>query len=126
MNVDFDHAHVTLSVKGLKIFDDHDLANAFTSGLGLPGDPGFPFPRIAPVLPVPATVSFEAEWSGQLDAAVIENPKQGFKGSFLQTGATINWSAEQDGFRFQSEPPNPARKLFAVIGRERNGVFFFN
>ena len=72
MNVDFDDAHVTLSVKGLKIFDDHDQANSFTSGLGLPGDPRFPFPRIAPVLPVRATVSFEAEWSGRLNAAVIE------------------------------------------------------
>lgn len=108
----------------LEVFDDHDLANSLTSGLGLPGDLGFPYPAIAPISPKRAVVSFELEWSGLLDAAQIVNPSQGFKGSFLQTGATMKWSAEEDGFRFQSEPANPARNLFAVIGRESNGTFF--
>jgi hypothetical protein len=97
------------------------LANSLTSGLGLPAEHGFPF--IAPMFPRRAIVSFEVEWSGLLDTAEIDNTSQGFKGSFLQTGATINWSASQHGFRFESEVPNPSRNLFAVIGRERNGVF---
>jgi hypothetical protein len=43
---------------------------------------------------------------------------------FLSTGATIKWSAEQRGFRFESEMPDPGRNLISVIGREQNGVFF--
>ena len=123
VKVDFDRAQARLRVDGLQVFDDHDLANSLTSGMGLPGDLGFPYPRIASVSPVLATVSFEIVWSGLIDTAEIDNPSQGFKGTFLQTGATIEWSSEEEGFRFQSEAPNPARNLFAVIGRERNGVF---
>jgi hypothetical protein len=124
VNVDFDDAKARVCVNGLKVFDDHDVANSLTSGLGLPGDLGFPYPAIPPIAPKHAVVSFELEWSGLIDAAEIVNALQGFRGSFLETGATIKWSAEEDGFSFQSEPPNPARNLFAVIGRERNGVFF--
>ena len=122
VEVDFDGARARLRVSGLEVFDDHDIANSLTSGLGLPGDLGFPYPHIDPVQPVRAKISFEIEWSGLLNAAQIHNAVQGFEGSFLETGATINWSSEQAGFRFQSEESRPA--LFAVFGRERNGVFF--
>jgi hypothetical protein len=56
--------------------------------------------------------------------AQIENATQHFKGSFLSTGATIKWSAKEEGFEFQSEAPDPSRNLISVLGRERNGVFF--
>jgi hypothetical protein len=124
LEVNFDDARARLRVSGLRLFDDHDAANSLTAGLGLPGDLGFPYPHIDPVQPVPATVSFEVEWSGLVDTAEIHNATQGFEGSFLQTGATIRWSSEERGFRFQSEEPNPTRYLFAVLGRERNGIFF--
>ena len=124
MNVEFDESRARLSVRGVELFNDHDVANSLTYGLGLPGDLGFPYPRINPVQPVRASVSFEIEWSGLLGAAEIRNATQGFEGSFLKTGATIKWSSEEAGFRFQSEEPNPSRKQFAVLGRERNGVFF--
>ena len=44
----------------------------------------------------------------------------------FKTGSTIEWSSfnPSSGFRFTSEPANPAALLYAVIGRERNGVFF--
>jgi hypothetical protein len=45
-------------------------------------------------------------------------------GSFLSTGATINWSADGPGFHFESETPNSARNLVSVLGQEQNGVFF--
>jgi hypothetical protein len=62
---------------------------------------------------------------GTLATAQIENNAQHFKGSFLSTGATIAWSAEQPGFRFQSDaPPDPEANLVSVLGREQNGVFF--
>lgn len=124
VNVDFDGARARLRVEGLELFDDHDLANSLTYGLGLPGDLGYPYPHIDPVQPVRAKVSFDVEWSGLLDSAEIRKETQGFEGTFLQTGATIRWSSEQAGFRFQSEEPDPARNLLAVIGRERNGIFF--
>lgn len=118
MTVDFDNARARLRVRGLQLFDDHDLANSLTYGLGLPNPP------IDGVQPVRATVSFEIEWSVVRDSAEIRNADQGFEGSFLETGSTIKWSSEEEGFRFQSEDPDPARSLFAVIGREQNGTFF--
>jgi hypothetical protein len=124
VEVDFDRGKARLHVRNLDVYDDHDLANSVTQGLGLPGDMGFSYPAIPPVAPVRATVSFDVEWSGIVDTAQIENTMQQFKGSFLSTGATIKWSAKEDGFEFQSEAPDPSRNLVSVLGREKNGVFF--
>jgi hypothetical protein len=123
VEVDFDDARASLRVRGLHVFDDHDLANSLTLGLGLPAM-GSPFPPIAPVAPVRATVSFDVEWSGFVDKAQIHNSAQTFKGTFYSTNATIKWSVEQPGFRFESETPDPARNLISVLGREQNGMFF--
>ena len=124
VEVDFDAARASLRVRNFRVFDDHDIANSLTLGLGLNGDPDYPFPAIAPVAPVRATVSFDVEWNGTLDSADIHNMAQTFKGRFLSTGATIKWSAEQPGFKFESEPPDPGRNLISVLGHEQNGVFF--
>jgi hypothetical protein len=97
---------------------------SLTQGLGLPGGLGFPYPAIAPVAPVRARVSFDVKWIGTIETTQIENTAQQFKGSFLSTGATIEWSVTQDGFQFQSEPANPNRNLVSVLGIEKNGVFF--
>jgi len=119
VQVDFDGLRARLLVRGLDVFDDHDLANSLTQGLGIPTPP------IPGVFPVRAKISFDVEWDGTLAAAQIENSTQHFKGSFLSTGATIAWSAEQAGFRFQSDtPPDPKANLVSVLGREQNGVFF--
>jgi len=120
VEVDFDASRARLRVRGLDVFDDHDLANSLTQGLGLPTTPPIPG-----VFPVRAKVSFDVEWDGALATAQIENSSQHFKGSFLRTGATISWSAEQSGFRFQSDtPPDPKANLVSVLGHEQNGVFF--
>ena len=126
VEVDFDEARARLRVRDLSVFDDHDLANSLTQGLGLPDPPILPgFPPIKPVSPVRARVSFDVEWNGAMAMAEIDNKNQTFKGSFLSTGATISWSVEQPGFEFQSEePPLPGRNLISVLGREQNGVFF--
>ena len=42
--VRLDDGRARLRVCGLKVFDDHDIANPLTQGLGLPGDLGFPYP----------------------------------------------------------------------------------
>lgn len=124
IEVDFEDARASLRVKDLEVFDDHDIANSLTLGLGLPGDLGFPYPKIPPVFPTRATVSFDVEWNGQLEMALINNASQRFKGTFLRTVTTIEWSAQQPGFMFQSEAPDPARNLISVLGQEKNGVFF--
>ena len=124
VDVDFHKGRATLRVADLEVFDDHDIANSLTYGLGLPGDLGFPYPEIPPVFPVRATVSFEVNWSGVLAAAQIRNDSQHFEGAFLETGATVRWSSRQRDFTFKSEAPNPARNLISVLGRERNGAFF--
>ena len=124
VEVDFDDAEASLRVSGLGVFDDHDVANSLTLGLGLPGDLGFPYPHIPGVFPARATISFDIEWSGIVSAAQIRNATQRFKGSFVETGATIKWSAQQPGFKFESEAPNPARNSISVLGKEQNGVFF--
>jgi hypothetical protein len=124
VEVDFDQGRASLRVHGLPVYDDHDLANSLTQGLGLPGGLGFPYPAIGAVAPIRAKVSFDVEWNSIVAMAQIENAMQNFKGTFLSTGATINWSAEEEGFQFQSEAPNPSRNLVSVLGREKNGVFF--
>jgi hypothetical protein len=69
-------------------------------------------------------VSFDVEWSGEISRAKVVNEMQNFSGDFIETGSTIKWSSEQNGFFFDSEDPNPARNIGAIIGREGNGVFF--
>jgi hypothetical protein len=125
VQVDFDNGQASLIVNGLNVYDDHDLANSLTQGLGL--NNAFyqnQYPLIPGVASILANVSFDVEWSGIIEMAQIMNFNQQFQGSFLSVGATINWSAEEDGFTFQSEAPTPGRNLVSVLGREKNGVFF--
>src|SRR5262250_3622731 len=123
VQIDFDDALARLQVRNMRVFDDHDLANSLTQGLGLPASV-VPPAGIPPIFPVRAKVSFDIVWNGAIDKAQITNTSEQFKGTFFATQTTINWSSEQEGFSFQSEPPNPARNLLSVLGRERNGVFF--
>ena len=109
-----------MHAEGLPGPDAHDLANSLTHGQGLATN----IPPIPPIAPVPASVSFDVEWSGEIDRATVVNEAQNFRGDFIKTGSTIKWSSVQDGFSFESEDPNPARSLGATIGREQNGVFF--
>jgi hypothetical protein len=119
VKVNFDDGHARLSVRNLDVFDDHDLANSLTQGLGIPTPP------IPGVFPVHARVSFDVTWDGILATSQIKNAAQTFQGSFLSTGATISWSADQAGFHFESDtPPDPNANLISVLGREQNGVFF--
>ena len=118
VQVDFDSAQARLQVRGLDVFDDHDLANSLTQGLGLPSPP------IPGVFPVRAKVSFDIQWNGATATADIRNASEKFEGTFFATNTTIVWSAEQEGFTFESEPANPTRNLISVLGREKNGVFF--
>jgi hypothetical protein len=118
LEVELDSARASMHVDGLSVPDAHDLANSLTHGRGLLNPP------IPPIASVPATVSFDVRWSGEISRATVVNEAQNFRGDFIKTGSTIEWSSVQNGFFFDSEEPNPARNIGAVIGRERNGVFF--
>jgi len=123
VQVDFDNAQARLKVRNMDVFDDHDIANSLTQGLGLPATVVAPN-GIPAIFPVRAKVSFDIVWNGAIDTAQITNTTEQFKGTFLATQTTIEWSSEQEGFSFESEPPNPARNLLSVLGREQNGMFF--
>jgi hypothetical protein len=81
---------------------------------------------------VPATVSYEINWSGATRKVKVRDAKNGFAGLFVETGATISWSSSQksqfggnpDGFAFVSDAASTTKTDFAEIGHERNGVFF--
>jgi len=118
MKIEFDEGVASLQLLDVSVTDAHDLYNNLTNGNG------YPPLGVPPVAPVPAKVSFDIKWSGITESAKIVNIMQHFRGQFVKTGATIDWSAQSANFAFQSEVPNPARNLYSVIGHEQNGVFF--
>lgn len=118
VQIDLDAGTASLEMNNVALSDAHDLANSLTNGKGLTNPP------IPPIAPVPAAVSFHIDWSNVIAREKVTNAVQDFEGQFIETGATISWSAAQTGFDFVSEAPNPARSVYSVIGRERNGVFF--
>ena len=120
LQFEFNSARASLHVEGLSVPDAHDLANSLTHGQGIV-TPAFTIP---PIAPVPATVSFDIQWEGEISRATVVNEAQNFRGDFIKTGSTIKWSSIQDGFSFESEDPDPARSMGATLGREQNGVFF--
>jgi len=74
---------------------------------------------------VPATASFDVQWSGKGNQSQLRNVAQGFRGEFVETlQATIAWSAQESGFTFVSDPAETSHTEFAELGREDNGVFF--
>src|SRR5262245_63157861 len=105
LQVEFNSARASLHVNGLPVPDAHDLANSLTHGQGL-SSLGIP-----PIAPVPATVSFDVQWSGELSRATVVNESQNFRGDFIKTGSTIKWSSVQDGFYFESEDADTRRNI---------------
>jgi hypothetical protein len=74
-----------------------------------------------PSVNVPATVSFDVRWFGGDER--ITREEADFAGQFVRTSASIEWSAAQSGFTFQSDPASESTSVYALVGHERNGVF---
>lgn len=91
----------------MKLPDFHDVKSALTGGPS-----------------VPATVSFNVQWAGVIRRLRIANETDGFAGFFIEDRVQAECSAEQEGFRFISDPASTTQNVYSVIGRERNGVFF--
>jgi hypothetical protein len=79
-----------------------------------------------PLAPIPSTVSFDVRWRGKAAPAHLRDAAQGFVGLFIDSTATIAWSASQPStnFAFTSAPAASSTTVSGVIGRERNGRFF--
>ena len=108
----------SLHMANVQVIDAHDIANALTGGKG------FPSMSIPPIAPVPAVVSFDIEWSGVFERAIVINENEDFSGHYIKTNATIEWSASEAGFAFTSNPASTSINVYSVVGHERNGVFF--
>jgi hypothetical protein len=70
---------------------------------------------------VPARVSFHVRWGGLIDRGPREHKEQGWAGDYIQTDATITWSASEEGFTFKSEE---STSQWGVLGRQRSGSFY--
>jgi hypothetical protein len=97
--VDFDNAKARLKVSGLNVFDDNDIANSLTQGLGLPSPP------IPPVFPVRARVWFDIEWNGVVEMAQINNASEGFKGTFSRPTRLSNGLRSRRGLHLNRKRP---------------------
>ena len=110
MKVHLGEGKATLSVQNLAETDWKTSGNSLSMGKLL--GPG-----------VPAAVSFEINWSGVTRKVKVRDAKNGFAGRFLETGATMTWSASNaSGFKFQSNPAKTT-SAFAQLGHVSNGVF---
>jgi len=72
---------------------------------------------------VGAVVSLSMEWHGERAEIKVRDLVNGFAGSYRECSATIQWSGEEAGFSFVSDPAGSSVTRFAEIGRERNGIF---
>ena len=79
---------------------------------------------ILPGSSVPATVSFDIRWHDIDERDNRKNTGDDFAGEFVTTKATAEWSSRQEGFEFQSDPAATSVSEHAIVGHERNGVFF--
>ncbi len=96
-----------LAAQNMAIPDFHDFVNS-----------------LYPATSVPAVVSFDVRWFDIQSRRNANEPDYGYAGEFVVTKASIEWSSHQDGFSFQSDPASASITDYAIVGTERNGVFF--
>ena len=111
VNVDLDQGRATLQATNLPVLDFGEIPNAIAG--------------MRP--PVPASVTFRVEWSGPAQRTPVRNadPVYGrFVGEFVYTSARIEWTARAGDYEFRSAPIETSMSQFALLGLERNGIFF--
>jgi hypothetical protein len=81
-----------------------------------------------PAAPVPSVVSFELHWRAKpgVKPVRLRDETNHFSGTFVDSTATIAWSARQatTNFSFVSASAASSTTVSGVIGHERNGKFF--
>ena len=111
VTVDLASGKATLRGTNVPILDYGDIPNALSGARP----------------PVYGTVTFRVEWSGAPARIPIrkEDPVYGrYVGEFMRNTAKVEWSARVGDFEFQSSPLATSSSQFALLGQERNGVFF--
>lgn len=98
----------SLVVPSATVFNYHNIVQSLVTG---------------PAAPT-ATVSFEVEWSGVTSRQNVRNTSDGHAGEFAFTGAQLAWTAVAPPYVFSSDPIGTSSSSFALVGHERNGVFF--
>jgi hypothetical protein len=108
VHVDGNHSEggVRLEVNRLALFDYFSVNNALMDGNS-----------------IDATVSYNLRWANKGTPLTIDDGRN-FHFQGRSTKATISWSASEEGFRFESSPAHTTKTNIAVIGSERNGVFY--
>jgi hypothetical protein len=104
--VDLDAGTASLVASGLTQTDFFNIGNALFGG-----GPS----------PVPATVSFDVEWSGKSSTGMVDDATNDFTLNFVQGMATMSWSVSSGGAIYSST--GPTTSVFAQIAKERNGFF---
>jgi hypothetical protein len=99
----------TYQATGAAVLDHHDFGNALFGG--------------GPA-PVPSTVSFTVRWQGVTRRENVKNAADGHGGEFVFGAAQMAWQGTAGDYVFQSDPLATSSSSFAVLGHERNGVFF--
>lgn len=108
VHINFEKGEASLRVSSLDVEDYHDVVNALLDGPS-----------------VDAEVSYEINWKGITNRFELHDPVNTFAGKYVNTSATIKWAAlRDDGLSFVSDPASTSFTEFALLGRERNGVFF--
>jgi hypothetical protein len=109
VSVDLDSGTASMRADDVVVWDYTQIANAIATN--------------APP-PLPATISFRVQWSGNAGRVPVRNSAQGFSGDFIRNTARIAWSATVGPYQLVSAPGETSSSSFAEIGRERNGMFF--
>lgn len=109
MEIDLDAGTASYRLSDIQTLDFHDIVNDLMHGAS-----------------VPATVSFNVEWSGLTDH-VTTTDNSTFVEELLQSttgGVSVDWSGSEATQSFVTDPTSAQTVFFAAIGTERNGVFF--
>ncbi len=105
-----DNSTIKWRLTNFPISDYHDVVNALR------------LPEIGPS--VPATVSFTMQWTDVTGVTELRDEKESFVARVIERNATMQWEANQDGFKFVSDPAPTSKAVYAGLAAERNGVFF--
>ena len=72
----------------------------------------------------PARVSWDMRWSGPIGRSTVNDDKNQFRLEATETKCVIDWSAEGPGDFSLKADPGTSNTVYALVGRERNGVFY--
>lgn len=107
VSVDLEGGSAILRVQELEVPDWTNVMRATTHG-----------PHVA------SRVSFDVRWHDVLDRAERKNDEERWRGNFIQTEVSIEWSAQRKGYSYISDVRQSSRTDAGIIGSERTGSYF--